>query len=85
MALIGNSMERFFFCGRSFHMARARQKHDAAEIFDNILFLAEVFGDQRNEDIPPLPILEMARCFELASPAKIRANRRRRRDWPLWK
>ena len=49
------------------------------------MFLAEVFGDQRNEDIPSLPVLEMARCFELATPAKIRASRRRRRDWPLWK
>jgi hypothetical protein len=66
-------------------MLSARQKHGAGQIFENIMFLAEVFGDQRNEDIPPLPVLEMARCFELASPAKMRTTRRRRRDWPLWK
>lgn len=66
-------------------MTTAQPKHVAEQIFENIMFLAEVFGDQRNEDIPSLPILEMARCFELASPGKIRATRRRRRDWPLWK
>jgi hypothetical protein len=66
-------------------MLSAQPKHTAGKIFDNILFLAEVFSEQRNEDIPPLPILEMARCFELVPPARIRATRRRRRDWPLWK
>jgi hypothetical protein len=66
-------------------MLPARQKNGAGKIFENIMFLADVFGDQRNEDIPSLPVLEMARCFELATPAKIRASRRRRRDWPLWK
>lgn len=66
-------------------MIDARLKQGRVSIFDNILFLAEVFGDRRNEDIPPLPVLEMARCFELASPERIKATRRRRRDWPLWK
>ena len=66
-------------------MVEARLRQPAGSIFENILFLAEVFGDQGNEDIPPLPVLEMARCFELAPPAKVRASRRRRRDWPLWK
>lgn len=64
-------------------MIDARFKQSAGKIFENILFLAEVFGDRRNEDIPPMPVLEMARCFELAPPARIRASRRRR-DWPLW-
>jgi hypothetical protein len=66
-------------------MMEARRIQGAENIFENILFLAEVFGDQCNEDIPQLPVLEMARCFELASPGKLRATRRRRRDWPLWK
>ena len=83
MALIGNSMSAIFL-RKEFLMIRAQLKH-GGRIFENIMFLAEVFGDQRNEDIPPLPVLEMARCFELASPAKVRAHRRRRRDWPLWK
>lgn len=66
-------------------MVDARRKHPAKQIFDNILFLAEVFGDRPNEEIPALPVLEMARCFDLAVPAKARVSRRRRRDWPLWK
>jgi hypothetical protein len=84
MALIGNTMERHFFW-RVYQMRPVRQTHGAGKIFENIMFLAEVFGDQRNEDIPPLQVLEMARCFELATPAKVRPSRRRRRDWPLWK
>jgi hypothetical protein len=66
-------------------MARVRQQHSAGKIFENILFLAEVFGDRRDEEIPPLPVLEMAQCFELTHPRRLRANRRRHRDWPLWK
>ncbi len=65
-------------------MTRVRQQHSAEKIFENILFLAEVFGDRPDEDIPPLPVLEMAQCFELTPPRRIRA-RRRRRNWPLWK
>lgn len=66
-------------------MTRVRGNSSAGKIFDNILFLAEVFGDRPNEDIPPLPVLEMAKCFELTHPRRIRAIRRRHRDWPLWK
>jgi len=66
-------------------MARLRQNNSAGKIFENILFLAEVFSDRPNEDIPPLPVLEMAKCFELTHPRRIRALRRRHRDWPLWK
>jgi hypothetical protein len=66
-------------------MARVQQRHTADKIFENILFLAEVFGDRPNEDIPPLPVLEMAKCFELTHPRRIRASRRRQRAWPLWK
>ena len=42
------------------------QKNITAQIFDNVLFLAEVFGDGADRDIPKVPVLEMARCFELA-------------------
>jgi hypothetical protein len=66
-------------------MARVRQQHGAEKILENILFLAEVFGDRPDEDIPPLPVLEMARCFELTHPRRLRAMRRRHRAWPLWK
>jgi hypothetical protein len=47
--------------------------------------LAEVFCDRPDKDIPPLPVLEMARCFELTHPRRIRARRHRQRAWPLWK
>jgi hypothetical protein len=54
------------------------------KIFENILFLAEVFGDQPDNDIPRLPVLEMARCFDLVPPVAARERRRRRKDWALW-
>ena len=49
-------------------MTRARQKSPTGKIFDNILFLAEVFGDQSDQDIPKMPVLEMAQCFDLQAP-----------------
>ncbi len=60
------------------------KKSATEKIFDNIIFLADVFGDLADKDIPPLPVLEMARCFELAPAYVVRASRRRRKDWPLW-
>ena len=39
-------------------MTRAQQKSPTGRIFDNILFLAEVFGDQSDQDIPKMPVLE---------------------------
>ena len=35
-------------------------------ILENIIFLADVFGEHLEKDIPGWPVLEMARCFELA-------------------
>jgi hypothetical protein len=66
-------------------MARAHRKTTTAKIFDNILFLEEVFGDQAERDIPELPVLEMAQCFDLEIPCPSRASRRRGKAWPLWK
>ena len=55
------------------------------EIFENIIFLAEVFGDRRDEEIPKIPILEMAQCFKLKKRYAHRAEPRRgRMDWSLW-
>ena len=53
-------------------------------IFENIIFLADVFGDKLEKDIPVWPVLEMARCFELAQPDIAHASRLRRKDWQLW-
>ena len=64
---------------------RAGEKNMTDKIFDNILFLAEVFGDQADKDIPKLPVLEMARCFDLEAPKVNRGSRRRSKSWSLWK
>ncbi len=66
-------------------MARVRDKTMTGKIFDNILFLAEVFGDRADEDIPDIPVLELARCFELSQPRLKRPMVRRYKSWPLWK
>lgn len=67
-------------------MARTREKSITGKIFDNILFLEEVFGEQADGDIPKMPVLEMAKCFDLNAPRVTRAaSRRRSKAWPLWK
>jgi hypothetical protein len=66
-------------------MARAQDKTPTAKIFENIIFLEEVFGDRPEPDIPKLPVLEMAQCFDLESSGPSRASRRRSKVWPLWK
>ena len=66
-------------------MAHARQKTATGKIFENILFLAEVFGDKAASDIPKVPIIELAKCFELPRPRLRKVSQRRRKDWPLWK
>ncbi len=54
------------------------------KILENIIFLADVFGEQLEKDIPVWPVLEMARCFELAPLTMAHANQARRKDWSLW-
>jgi len=66
-------------------MARGQTKSTTAKIFDNILFLEEVFGDLAERDIPKLPVLEMAQCFDLEISSPSRAGRRRSKAWRLWK
>lgn len=63
-------------------MATTRKKNSVEKIFENLLFLAEVFGDRPDHEIPRTPFLEMARCFEL--PARHSTRPKRRRDWALW-
>jgi hypothetical protein len=78
-------MERLFIQGKGIAKMRAREKSMTGKILDNILFLAEVFGDQADRDIPKLPVLEMAKCFDLEVPRISRVSRRRTKAWPLWK
>jgi len=37
----------------------------AEKVFDNLIFIAEVFADREEEEIPDVPLLELARSFEL--------------------
>ena len=66
-------------------MARRHEKTTAGRIFENILFLEEVFGDKADADIPDVPVLELAKCFELSQPRTLRTTRGRQKSWPLWK
>jgi hypothetical protein len=66
-------------------MARRHEKTITGRIFENILFLEEVFGDKADADIPDVPVLELAKCFELSHPSILRTNRERQKSWPLWK
>jgi len=72
------------FYGKEIAMASVRRQTTTGKILDNVVFLAEVFGDREDQDIPKIPVLEMAKCFDLAPPPALKV-RRRRRDWPLWK
>ena len=50
-------------------MARRRKKTITDRIFENILFLEEGLGD-KDTDIPAVPVLEFAKCFELSHPKR---------------
>ena len=43
-------------------------KSAAQKIFDNIIFLEDVFGDRDDDEIPDIPVLELAKSFELRKP-----------------
>lgn len=66
-------------------MSRIAKRTVTEKIFENILFLAEVFGDQEDKDIPKIPVLEMAQCFELPhGRRRPRRARSRHSEWQLW-
>ena len=66
-------------------MARTQKNTGTGRILENILFLAEVFGDRSNGDIPNVPFIELARSFELSRRRGRPLSSRRKRDWVLWK
>ena len=35
----------------------------AEKIFDNIIFLEDIFGDREDEEIPDIPVLELAKSL----------------------
>jgi hypothetical protein len=43
----------------------SREKSGIRKILENIIFLAVVFADRPDEEIPDIPILELAKSFEL--------------------
>ena len=65
-------------------MARVPTETVTAKIFENNLFLTEVFGDYADKDISEVPVLELARCFEISRPSRRQPVRRHYRPWPLW-
>jgi len=49
-------------------MAEKKSSEPLAEkVFDNLIFIAEVFADREEKEIPDVPLLELARSFELRS------------------
>jgi len=44
-----------------------QQRSMAEKIFENIIFIEEIFADRTEEEIPDVPMLELARSFELKS------------------
>ena len=65
-------------------MSRIEKRSVTDKILENILFLAEVFGDQEDKNIPKIPVLEMAQCFELPHERRQRRMRSRHHGWRLW-
>ena len=63
---------------------REREKTVTAKTFENIVFLAEIFGEKADQEIPKVPMLELARSFELSHLRMARTTRRHRRPWALW-
>ncbi|HEY1268063.1 MAG TPA: hypothetical protein VGH16_12485 [Candidatus Binatia bacterium] len=47
----------------------------AARVFDNIIFIADVFADREDGEIPDVPLLDLARSFELSGSAQERRQR----------
>ena len=46
-------------------MAFPQAKSAAQKILENIIFLEDVFGDRDDDEIPDIPVLELAKSFEL--------------------
>lgn len=56
------------------------------KIFENILFVEEVFGNHADQDILKTLVLEMAQCFELSHQRREERVRSSYsyREWCLW-
>jgi hypothetical protein len=74
----------FIFIAKEIAVKTNGQRSTTGKILDNVIYLADVFGDRADKDIPQIPVLEMAKCFDLTPPPPP-TTRRRPRDWRLWK
>ena len=45
----------------------AGEESGIRRILENIIFLADVFAERANEEIPDVPFLDLARSFDLKS------------------
>jgi hypothetical protein len=54
--------------------ALGERRSIADRIFDNIIFLGDIFGDRDEWEIPDIPVLELAKSFELTCPRKAAAG-----------
>jgi len=83
---IGNRRSTCGFSSiKEISMARRHTKTMTTRIFENILFfLEEVFGDKDAAEIPDVPILELAKSFELSQPRSLGATKGRQKAWPRW-
>ena len=66
-------------------MCEAIQRSITGKILENIIFLEEIFGNTESRDIPAVPVLELAQCFEQPALRQPQQYRRKSIDWPLWK
>jgi hypothetical protein len=84
-SFIGHLERLCFLADKEVSMARRYEKTMAGRIFENVLFLEEVFGDKADADIPDVPLLELAKSFDLSHPRTLRANRGRGKSFAAWK
>jgi len=64
-------------------VSRSLEKTSLEKIFENLHFLVDIFGEKENKDIPNVPFLELARCFELSTPSDSHLSRRNK-PWSRW-
>jgi hypothetical protein len=74
--------ERFDSVKKGTPMDRSFLKTSLDRIYENLSFLTEAFSELEDKDIPNVPFLELARCFDLSSVNKGPLSRRRGKRRP---
>ncbi len=60
-------------------MIVSREESGIRKILENVIFLADVFAEMTDEEIPDVPVLELAKSFELKSRGDTPAAMHRRK------